>query len=248
MNNGVSLVHKIPVSLIACLSKGTDKDIDHMEAFNFLVEWEMYTTLEPNMDITEASINQNIAFQKIELFLKRYVNGAIWYDEEGMNCVQSHFSSTQNPLFITPVANVTYVTNCLFAKFNAFCSRSVRVSSITVTDLESGIEYKTSSTSGSIDDVATLPVQDQWMGDLSIHDIPWWHRDDVSAYDNRAESVEEQAELKKRLSDNHELLNEEWTLIEKEVRNFIDPDSSEGEIINLEDFKKTKKKWKPKLV
>jgi len=248
MNNGVSLKHKKPVSLIACLSKGTDKDIDHMEAFNLLVEWEMYTTVEQNTDIVEASINQNIAFQKIELFLQRYVNGSIWYDEEGISCVQSHFSSTQNPLFITPVTNLTYVTNCLFAKFNAFCPENVRVCSIQITDLESGMEYVTKSNSGFIEDVATLPKQEHWMGELSIHDVPWWHRDDVSAYDNRAESKEELEEVRQKLEDNHELLNEDWTTLEREIRNVMDPKQQDGELINLEDFKQTKKKWKPKIV
>lgn len=248
MNNGVSLIHKRPVSLIACLSKGKEKEIDHMEAFNFVIEWEMFTTIEPNADIVEASIHQNVAFQKIELFLQRYVNGAIWYDEDGMDCVQCHFSSTQNPLFITPVANLTYVTNCLFAKFNAFCNKNVIVCKVKLTDLESGMEYLTSTNSGFIEDVATLPTQDDWMGELSIHEEPWWHRDDVSAYDNRAETKEELVELRQKLEDNHDLLNEDWTTLEKEIRNVLDPQEPDGEVIDLQDFKKTKKQWKPKLV
>lgn len=247
----VSLTNTLPCTLIAVLGNEKDpesKEIQFMEPFNFNISWTMYASSYNNDDITleELSIKQNIAYQKIEHLLRNYINNAIWYDDSAIQVIDCHFPSSQNVLFITPASNVMYVANCLFAKFNAICGKHITVCKLELTDVSTGLSYNIEDDTGSIPDI--LPDQKDFMGELSVYELPWWERTDVSTYDNKCLSEEEQTKVRSTLDESKELLEEDFKQIESDVRSYMTTKPDEAEIIDLDSQRIKNKKWKPKIV
>ena len=148
---------------------------------------------------------------------------------------------------MTPEVNITYLTNCLFAKFNSICKPNITVSNIAVVDLETNITYDYEDEDGDIPDF--LPYQDEFMGELSIYDKVWWERDDISTYDNYAMDLEELEVIRDTLAKQKHLMDADFIMIEEEVRNQMTQAGfiPEGEVVEV-DFKAKQKKWKPKFV
>ena len=150
--------------------------------------------------------------------------------------------------FITPDVNITYFTNCLFAKFNSICLENITVDSIQVLDTDTNITYDYEDTEGEVPEF--LPYQEEFMGQLSIYDMPWWHWADISTYDNFALDKKELTEVRKQLEENKDMLDADVLTIEEEVRSQMNQAGlvSDGEVIDIEDFKRKRKTWTPKIV
>ena len=73
--------------------------------------------------------------------------------------------------------------------FNSISLDNIIVDSIKVTDTDTNITYDYEDTDGEIPDF--LPYQDEFMGERSIYELPWWERNDISTYDNFALDDEE---------------------------------------------------------
>ena len=87
------------------------------------------------------------------------------------------------------------------------------------------------------------------MGELSVYDKPWWERSDVSTYDNRCISKEEQEKVRKNLAESKELLEEDFKQIENDVRSYMTVSKDKAaEVIDLEQQRVKSKKWSPKIV
>lgn len=249
MARKVKLKSDMLVNTIAVFGDPESKEVVALKPNKYKVSWSMYASMDEDIDdIEKLSVNQNISYQRINHLLKYYVNDCIWYDMNSVRCVEAHFTSTDNVFFITPDINITYFTNCLFAKFNSICLENITVDSIQVLDTDTNITYDYEDTEGEVPEF--LPYQEEFMGPLSIYDMPWWHRADISTYDNFALDKKELTEVRKQLEENKDMLDADFLTIEEEVRSQMNQAGlvSDGEVIDIEDFKRKRKTWTPKIV
>ena len=244
----VCLTNSMPCNMIAVVSENEvdSKEIQFLEMFSFNVSWTMFANIDNDISINELSIRQNIGYQKIEHFLRHYCNNALWYEVKDIPTINSHFTVTQNSLCVTPGVNLMYLANVLFAKLNSICDECIIISKLQLQDLSSGITYTVEDNEGEIP--AVLPTQEEFMGELSIYDDPWWCRDDVSTYDSKAQDKEELAEIKENIEKSKEILEADFKQIETEVRSYM-TDQKSAEVIEVDFEKGTDKKvWKPKII
>ena len=244
----VCLTNSMPCNMIAVVSENDldSKEIQFLEMFSFNVSWTMFANIDNDISINELSIRQNIGYQKIEHFLRHYCNNALWYEVKDIPTINSHFTVTQNSLCVTPGVNLMYLANVLFAKLNSICDECIIISKLQLQDLSSGITYTVEDNEGEIP--AVLPTQEEFMGELSIYDDPWWCRDDVSTYDSKAQDKEELAEIKENIEKSKEILEADFKQIETEVRSYM-TDQKSAEVIEVDFEKGTDKKvWKPKII
>jgi hypothetical protein len=248
MAKKVKLKSDAEVNIISVFGRDDGLEIEAIKSQRYLIKFGMYASLDDIVDdIHTLSIDQNISYQRIMHFLKYYLHDSLWYDKNAVRTVESHFASTDNVFVITPEVNLTYLTNCLFAKFNTICKPNITVSNISVVDAETGITYDYEDEDGDIPEF--LPYQEEFMGPLSIYDKVWWEREDISTYDNYALDEEELEQIRKTLKQQKHLLDADFVMIEEEVRSQMNQAGfiPDGEVIEV-DFKAKQKKWKPKLV
>ena len=119
------------IHLIGMLNVPNESEVESLEQFRFTVAYTMFVSQDNNESIEELSIAQNISYQKINHFLSYYVDHAMWYDVNGQDMIDKHFTLCRNLLLITPIINVTYLGNCLFKKFNTLCKPNVYAVSYT---------------------------------------------------------------------------------------------------------------------
>ncbi len=236
---------------------GSKKEIVAVQPNRFKMSWGMFASLHPDSDADKLAIDQNISYQKIHHFLSYYVDNALWYAPESMECMDNHFSATDNALIITPSTNISILSNCLFAKFNSISKPDIHVCDLNIFDYATNMSYDYSDEEYIIPSV--LPQQKEFMGELSVYEQPWWERDDVSTYDNKALNTEELTNIRKKLLESEDILERDFREIEDAVTmHLTDADISSmteeemqktAELIKLDDIRKKKKKaWKPKLV
>ena len=248
MGKKVKLKSALDIQTIAIFGERDSSTIVGVQPNQYTISWSMYAQLdEDSSDIESLSLEQNISYHRICHFLKYYVNNCLWYDQHSCRTIESHFTTTDNVFLVTPDVNITYFTNCLFAKFNSICKPNITVCNIEVLDHDTNISYDYEDTEGEIPEF--LPLQVDFMGPLSIYDTPWWERDDISTYDNFALDEDELISVRENLADKKDILNADFEMIESEVKHQMSNAGmiEAGEVVEV-DFKHKKKKWKPKLV
>jgi len=227
------------IHLIGMLNVPNESEIESLEQFRFTIAYTMFVSQDNNESIEELSIAQNISYQKINHFLSFYVDHAMWYDVNGQDMIDKHFTLCRNLLLITPIINVTYLGNCLFKKFNTLCKPNVYVDGVSILDHSTGLSYvyRTDEPDAEIE---ILPDSKEWPGKFSIYDTPWWERDSISAYDYSCNSQEELDNIKFQIEEG-EIEHEDWKIIEEEVMKQLSNDPNfnqeKGKVIKF-DFKK----------
>lgn len=221
-------------------------DIESIAYNRFSVQWSMYTVKETNDSVFDVSVDQNVSHQKIIHFIDNYLDNSLWYDPDAIPCIKQHFSSATNLLCITPSVNITILAYCLIAKFNSICKDNVNVEDLILLDHITGIEYE----HNDIDMQTTLlklPTVEDFVGEFSIYDQPWWLRNSTSTYDFSATDQEEQQKIMGEITENKLNMNDDFATIEKEVYEqmksyYPESEDTRGQLIevNFKD-KKTKK-------
>ena len=228
------------IHLVGVLNVPNESEIEALEQFRFTISYTMFVSQENKESIEELSIAQNISYQKINHFLTYYVDHSMWYDKDGQNMVDKHFTQSKNLLLVTPIVNVTYLGNCLFKKFNALCKPNVYVDGVSIKDHSTGLSY-IYRTDEPEADIEILPNPSEWPGEFSIYDKPWWERDSISAYDYACQSQEEVDMIKAQIEENEVEMDQDFQIIEEEVIKQLsnDPNFKEekGKVIKF-DFKK----------
>lgn len=228
------------INLIGVLNVPNEPEIEAVEHFKFTVSFTMYVNQDKKQTIEELSIAQNISYQKINHFLSYYVDNALWYDKDGQDMIDRHFTQTKNLLLVTPIINVTYLGNCLFKKFNTLCKDNVFVDGLAIKDHITNLTY-TYRTDDPDEDIEILPEPGTWPNEFTIYEKPWWLRDSVSCYDYACKSQEEVEQIREQIKENEEQINNEFKVIEDEVVKQMqsDPNFAEekGKVIQF-DFKK----------
>ena len=236
---------------------GSEKEIVAVQPNRFNINWSMFAELRSDSDPDQLAIDQNISYQKIHHFLSYYVDNALWYAPESMLCIDTHFSATDNGLLITPDTNISMLCSTLFAKMNSISKPDIHICDVKIYDFLTNMSYDYNDEEYIIP--AGLPEQKNFMGELSVHEQPWWERDDVSTYDNKALDEKELHDIRMKLLEAEDILERDFRTIEEEVKAHLStPEFAElsdeeklktAELIKLDDIRKKKKKaWKPKLV
>ncbi|MDA7807313.1 hypothetical protein N8955_01115 [bacterium] len=239
------------INLIAVTEQPGTDEIDALDHYKFTVAYTMHVSQDNDKTLEQLSLAQNISYQKINHFMTQYVDNSIWYDEIGQNMVDMHFSTAKNLLLVTPHINVTYLGNCLFRKLNALCKENVHVDGISIKDWSTNLTYSYRTDSPE-EMKSILPSDEDWMGEFSMFETPWWDRDSISAYDYSCRDAEDLANIKTVLEEEGCVEVNDFKLIEDEVirqmrhtnKAMFGDEEVKGEIIEV-DFKA---KSKPKKV
>ena len=234
---------------------GSKKEIVAVQPNRFNINWSMFAELRPDSDSDQLAIDQNVSYQKILHFLSYYMDNGLWYAPESIECMEEHFSQTDNGLIITPDTNISMLTSSLFAKMNSISKPDIHISDVKIYDFLTNMSYDYNDEEYIIP--AGLPEQKDFMGKLSVHDQPWWERDDVSTYDNKALNTEELTNIRMKLLEHEDFLERDFREIEEMVTEQLskvnwnelseDEKQKTAELIKLDDVRK-KKKWTPKIV
>lgn len=235
---------------------GSEKEIVAVQPNRFNINWSMFAELRSDSDPDQLAIDQNISYQKIHHFLSYYVDNALWYAPESMLCIDTHFSATDNGLLITPDTNISMLTSTLFAKMNSISKPDIHICDVKIYDFLTNMSYDYNDEDYIIP--AGLPEQKNFMGELSVHEQPWWERDDVSTYDNKALDEKELHDIRMKLLEHEDLLEKDFREIEDMVTEQLskvnwnelseEEQQKTAELIKLDDVRKKKKKWTPKIV
>lgn len=245
----VKLTKQVPIDVTCITTVPGTNEIDYIQPYSFTVKWKLSARGEEyDDDINELAVSQNVSMHKIEHFVTNYLNHAIWFDETGIGMANAVLPSTENLLLITPDANFTCLGLCLYAKLNSLCSNSIVVTELYLEDTRINQSFEYSDLDGEMP--IQLPTQLEFMGENSIWESPWWERDDLFTYDSRVENSEDLAETRENVQKAIARIQDDFQIIEDQVRGMLNPqEGEEAEVIEV-DFSKltSKEEWKPKLV
>tara|TARA_R110001592_G_scaffold158352_2_gene389473 strand:- start:2311 stop:3057 length:747 start_codon:yes stop_codon:yes gene_type:complete len=243
--NILSVKKSIPLRAIWILDS---EEIRQVKAISYDVQYTLRTELTDNMTYDDAFLAQNISFSTINSFIYDQLHQTIIYDLEGKDNIEKAFASHNNNFMLLPEMSDSCLVTALHSKFNAISHEHSFVESVHLDDNVEGLEYSYFSDDAEYD---SLPVMEQWLGELSFWETPWWSRRDFSTFDNIALSKEELDDFMSKDGNQFilERMQDPITTIEKELKGEFTKEGpkhdSSGELVEV-DFKK--KVFKPRLV
>jgi len=233
-----------------------NEDKKQVKSCTYEIEYSLRTEVEEGATKKQAFLQQNISFSTINAFLYDQMHQTLIYDMDSKNTVEQAFASHDNNFLILPDLSDACLAMALHCKLNAICHENSFIESISIKDKIDGIAYSMFSDDNEYD---SLPTMNEWLGELSFWEQPWWRRRDFSTFDNVAASKEEHEEFFNKDTNQNILERMQEPLEEiqnqviadiygKEINEVIEEsgaDTSSGELLEV-DFKN--KKFKPKLV
>ena len=212
--------------------------------------------------LNKAQLNQNLSFAKCIAFLDSYVNYScvLEADKKLDSSIFDFLQDWDNTLVVLPDMHESTITSAIHAKLNTICEEGSHIDEITWNDTTDNVCYRYYN---DLDDdnkgYDDLPNINDWMGEYSYFDIPWWFRNDTSTIDRPGENQEE---VDKWIAHKEKIgyedlvlatfrdIEENINVLWDDIRKTVDKDKKEpGELIDLASFKSDKKeKWKPTLV
>ncbi len=220
---------------------------------NFNVSFTMATYPDIEEDLISAQINQNVSFSKAVFFLEQIINESIVFEKERADEINKYLVEYENNMIVIPDLSEATLITVLHSKLNAISSENTRVDKIKLIE---GIDSITYEYYDDNEDTETsiLPSIDEWMGDFSFYEEPWWHRNDQLTWDNAAKDKEEyDLWLERRTSEGFPTSTEAFDEIEERVMEVITSvfksgEEPKGEIIEVDFANEKRQKWKPTLV
>ncbi len=232
-----------------------NEDKKQVKAVTYEIEYSLRTEVEEGQTQKQAFLQQNISFSTINSFLYDQCHQTLIYDMDSKQTVESAFASHDNNFMILPDMSDACLAMALHCKLNVICHENSFVESISIKDKIDGIAY---SMFADDNEYAQLPTINEWLGELSFWDTPWWRRRDFSTFDNIAASKEEHKEFFNKDVNQNILERMQETLDEiqaqviadiygKEIKEVLDKEEPKetGQLMEV-DFKN--KKFKPRLV
>ena len=222
-------------------------DVKQVKAISYDVEYTIRTEMLDAMEYQDAYVEQNISYSTINSFIYDQLHQTIIYDLEGKNNIERAFASHNNNFMILPEMSDACLVTALHSKFNALCTEHSFVEAVNISDKVDGLAYSFFSDDNDYD---TLPSMENWLGELSFWQTPWWERRDFSTFDNIAQSKEELDEFMSR-DDNGAILErmqDPINTIEAELRGELSKESpkEKGKLVEVDFTKKPGLKLVPK--
>ena len=228
-----------------------DEESTRLELKDYMFTFSLMTDPTDYDDLLKAQIDQNISFTKIMYFLEVVVSESILYSVEAMGAVaETIYGKIGNNLMLSPDISEGVLLALLHMKLNNICQENSLVEKVRLHDTTDNIHYELTCDDTDLED---LPSIQDWIGEHSLWEEPWWMRDDAHTWDVEFDSAESLAEFKKNLVI-PEYLAEFANIAEKVELLFSvkEPGCSkekEGAVIEI-DFENGQagKKWTPTVV
>ena len=227
----------------------------YIEHKKFTITYQMFS-LPDDKDVVKQSKAQNSAYLKIGLFLNNHLDGSLAFTMEDMPMAGKFLSEYDNGFLVLPDLDDVTILEALHRKFAALAGEMTIITKLSLYDEDLNLKYNFYYEDE--DTKYTLPTINEWIGDLSFWDVPWWDRYDVLTFDNVAEDVEERDKHRSdeagRLSTYAPLdeIDDDVEAMLKGIKNKFDEENKEegkqGELISLDAARKKKNKWKPTVI
>lgn len=242
--------HKVALTLI-------DATARYIESKDYSITYQMFSMATKD-DFGNHSQNQNKAFLKVNYFLTGILDNSVAFALEDMAQAERFLADFNNNLMVLPDLDDMTMLECLQRKMQTIAGEHTVISKISLTDNASGLTYH-----GFYDEEAaySLPSQENFCGEMSYWETPWWDRYDVLMFDNIA-STQEEIDTHRNSVD-VEKLSEAFDDIDDSISEILDKVKAgiivdddgnititpkEGKVVEMEQLRKKKAKWKPTIV
>jgi hypothetical protein len=225
-----------------------DNDKRILDQKKYEIEYTLYTegTVKGEQSLSGA-ISQNKAFQKINYLMESIIHKSIVYTPTQIPLMEKFFSDYDNNFLVLPDLSEATLLESLHSKLNALAGETTFVDFINMKDSSQNIGYSYINDDMDYD----LPADNYWIGEFPFWQTPWWHRYDSTTFDNTGKDASEQQLVRDQRAENE--IDTLTTLVFNEIDSEVESqlaDKPEGQVVDLEDFKKIRqdRKWKPTLV
>jgi len=131
--------------------------------------------------VVENPILNDIAIEKIEMFFKTLMNGAVILDQKDYSSELSNLV-TNNFIMVPGKANDQTMGCLMLSKLIAIVGDDLEISHIVISsELGNNIRFTFDSDSPELS--ILLPTKEEWWGDKDTKLLPWWLRKDAATYD-----------------------------------------------------------------
>ncbi len=249
--NIMNVTKKIP---LYCVWNFDSEDKKQVKAICYEIEFSLRTEASKANNDKQAYLHQNISYQTINSFIFDQLHQTIIYDLNSKKACERAFASHDNNFMILPELSEACLVTALHSKLNAICHENSFVEYIKLAEKTENLCYDFFTDDGEYE---SLPSIEEWLGELSFWDKPWWERRDFSKFDNVAENKEEldvflnddanKGIIERMQSPIAEIEGQVIAdIYKKEIKDIMDTKAQEkGELLEV-DFKN--KTFKPKLV
>jgi hypothetical protein len=242
--------HKVALTLIDATGR-------YIESKDYSITYQMFSIASTD-DFGNHSQNQNKAFLKVNYFLTGILDNSVAFALEDMSVAERFLADFNNNLMVLPDLDDMTMLECLQRKMQTIAGEHTVISKISLRDNVTGLTYH-----GFYEDDSSysLPSQKDFCGEMSYWETPWWDRYDVLTFDNIAETQEEidthrnsvdVEQLAEPFNDIDESITEILDKVKAGI--VVDDDGNititpkEGKVVEMDQLRKKKAKWKPTIV
>ena len=226
-----------------------------IEQKRFKITYQMFS-VKDDSDVLKQSKAQNGAYLKIGSFINGHLDESVAFTMDDMNIASKFLSEYDNGFVVLPDLDDVTILEALHRKFTVLAGDLSVITKVSLYDEELNIQYNFYYEDE--DTQYTLPTIQEWLGELSFWDKPWWDRYDVMTFDNvaldEAERDAHRADIEGRaqtfapLKEIDEDIDAMLAGIKKKYNEDNGIEEAGGELISLDQMRKKKGKWKPTVV
>jgi hypothetical protein len=252
----LSLEKTVSVKVMVFNSPDTRIDIKH-----FKISFNMVTLLQEEQDKLVLEMNQNISFAKVQFFLQEIFNESILCQAEHSAQMMKSLGTYENKIVVLPKLDKGTIVTALHRKFNSICSQNTKVFVVKLYDVDMELSYTYNCVDEDEQQYDELPTIDEWMGEYSYWDEPWWDRSDQLTWDLAVNDHDQWVASRGKNFDGSDInATEIFDEIEMQVLDLFQESMiqagimvpKEADVIEVDFEKKRikdqKEKWKPTVV
>lgn len=208
------------------------------------ISYQMFTESDDDDEdiMKDMSDAHNLSFLSVDLFMAM-IDHSIVTDIDNLPIVDQWTDDYfDNNVIVLPELIEGELLAALHRKLNVITHKSTVIPLVQIKDMDENLTF-----SLGLSDVDTriLPEQDEWLGEYPYWETAWWNRNDISTYDNFAETKREWTAWKKEQPRLDQIAQEPLRMLSKSINNITGP----GELIEIDFKEKSKAKaWTPRVV
>lgn len=229
-----------------------DSQMRFFDSKEFNLTYQMFS-MPADDDVLAQSKYQNSAFLKINYFVKDVLDGSLAFTMDEMDLASKFLSEFDNNFLVLPDLDDVTLLQAIHSKLSVIAGERTLISDLKLEDCSLGLSYNFFLDEDTV--YTSLPSQQEWLGELSFWDEPWWSRYDVLTFDNVATDAEERdahkADKDQRESIVQPLLDIDDSvdeLLAKVQKQLDNAEHEPAELISLDSVRKKKSKWTPTIV
>lgn len=232
-----------------------DSNQRYIEQKRITLTYQMFS-IKDEADVLKQSRAQNAAYIKIGTFLRGNVDGSVAFTMDDMPMASKFLSEFDNSFMVLPDLDDVTLLEALHRKLSVLAGELSCVTKLQLYDHDLNIKYNFYYEDE--DTQYNLPTIDEWLGELSFWEKPWWDRYDVLTFDNVADDIaerdahredaENRAHTYRPLDEIDEEINQMMDNMQKAYDEQNGIERPGGELVSLEAVRKKKGKWKPTIV